>query len=206
VRGCPGFESLARSLALALLGEAAKCGLAQILIDCGVLSLVHHAFGIGEEDWAAPNPKCSGLTILSGIASSNLANARLVVREFGAAGIVQFFVDGCSEEKFAAADLVVRMTGHIGDSDVAEWITMGRFLGQLADLIGSDPQSVIGPILPALLSIQAAAERGTLYPALGQQFNQVIEDADFVAAIGRVITTEEFVPEVREMAAALIGG
>jgi hypothetical protein len=201
VQNCCAFKESECSRAIRLIRSASKSGLGAALVDYEVITLVHHIF---DPTSSLANTNCSCLAILAGIVSSSNANARLVVRSFGVSVFLVLFGDGSSDEKFAMADLVVRMIEYVSDREIAQYCVDGEFVIQLAEMIRCEFRPGTRSIFGALVTLKGELDRGDLYKALADQVETVFESEDFVSAIIGVIAGDDFGLEIREMATALL--
>jgi hypothetical protein len=204
VRGCLGFCEADRAIALGLLAGGAKCGLAEVLIECGAIAMVHHALALGDDDRATTNSKCDSLSVLSGIISSDIVNARAVVRGFLGSEIVDLFSDGNVQEKCAAADIFARLTAYVADPEIADYFAAFNCISLLASMVGTDVKTGLTDILGALLFLRRTHEAGQLSQQLTQQLEATLIDAEFSAAIDHILTSDDSYSTLTELAAGLL--
>jgi hypothetical protein len=197
VRNCLEFHDSQRSIALKLLADAANTEFVESLVNFGVISLVHHALEFCKDT-------VSILSVLSGVISSGLSNAKLVARLFVGGEIAEFFINGSYYEKIAASEVVLRMFEHVMNLEIAKYLESMPLIPQLVEMLESQFRPARRAILGSLLCLKGAADQGVLDRPLAEQFSGLLEDLECVAAIESLVVADDCEPEVRDMAIALL--
>jgi hypothetical protein len=201
VRNSLEFPDSKRSLALQLLADFANTEFVGQLINFGVIPVFHQALELVEE---GASIGVSILSLIKGVVSSGLGNARLITKAFVGGEIAEFLGNGNYDEKIAATEVVLRMFEFVMELEIAKYLETMPLVPQLVDLLESQFAPVRRAILGSLLCLKGAAERGVLYKPLKEQFEELSGDNQCLAAIQAVVEAEDCEPEVRDMALALL--